>query len=219
MSALRVAPHLRITVAVLVMFGCIAFPEAARAAAPRLIIFFGNPLERAVVLRDWDENGELLAALQRGRRVRPADIKQRPSVVFALFWSPSSLDQLRRGEPVEALLRGPSVQRGRFYPAFDVRKGAIELPLPGPRYRTVPPDALAILMRNGVPVRIGEKRAGSWRWWIAAAFAASIGGALAFIAVGARSRSRLSQRRASRVSASGDRTGHQGRTRGPQRPA
>ncbi len=131
----------------------------AHAAAPRLILVYGDLIGQPVLLSDWHDNLFVLAADERA--AEPADLTARPSLELALFWSPEWDHLIRAGYSPESFPPEQASQRGRFYPAIEENPAllAIEAPRDGTavgwvgwRVQRVRPEGLAVLARHGIPV-------------------------------------------------------------------
>jgi len=72
-----------------------------------------------------------------------------------MFWGPGWNDYVRQGKDPKALRPGQSDQTGRFYPAYHGRPALLDLGWAGGWPRHVPPVALAVLKRFGVPIVVG----------------------------------------------------------------
>lgn len=119
---------------------------SANAAAPRYILVSGPGLTRPVLMDDWQENGELLAALSHEPLAPRARLRDRPRYDLALFWGWT--DAQRPVRPSDAN------QHGWFYPAHGRLRAVVDLQVDGRRVpRLALPSVLEILKRHGVPIR------------------------------------------------------------------
>ena len=132
------------------------FAGSAHAAAPRIIIFSGKPLAQPVVISDWQAIFRVFEQLVPARaRVAPrAELAGRPRLKVSMFWGPRWIDYLHEGKRASALRPGQADQSGSFYPAWRGRGALIDLSGAGQSPRVVPPEALAILKRCGVPTGV-----------------------------------------------------------------
>ncbi len=71
-----------------------------------------------------------------------------------MFWGPQWSEYLSSGHPASALRPRQADQFGSFYPAWRGRPAVIDLPWAGRWPRPLSTQALAILRRSGVPIRL-----------------------------------------------------------------
>lgn len=141
----------------------------ALAAAPRLIMVSGASLERPVLLSDWDEAAELYWSFSfDGTAADPASLEGRPSLRLGLFWDSHVWDPYVRQGRLGELRPEQANQVGRFYPAVGDEPALVDVPGYGQWPKIADAQALKILERHGVPVRlvlrVSESSAG-WGWW------------------------------------------------------
>jgi hypothetical protein len=125
---------------------------SARAAAPRIVILSGGPLPRQVVIANWRDIFVLTQSVSgSGSPIRRSQLARRPRIVYSMFWGPSWIEYLDSGSDPAALRPADADQTGSFYPAWNGRPAAIDLPWAAGTWPcTVPPRGLAILRRYGV---------------------------------------------------------------------
>jgi hypothetical protein len=122
-----------LTVAVVAAIGS----GTAQAAAPRAIAMSGGPLGHSVVLKHWPQIFALVESVNsHGKPLAARVLTGRPRIRMAMHW-------LSADDPP---------QIGFFYPAWKGRVAAMNLPWAGKWPKSVPPRALAILTRHGIPV-------------------------------------------------------------------
>src|SRR5713226_4809934 len=80
------------------LFTGIVFAKYADAAAPRLIMVYGSPLTKPVVLSDWRENLEFMASITQQSSVTPEELRRRPYLKLALFWGPEWARYVEEGK-------------------------------------------------------------------------------------------------------------------------
>lgn len=131
------------------------FAGSAHAAAPRIVIFSGKPLPRQVVISNWPLIFRVVELVLPARVARRAELAGRPRIKVSMFWGPRWVDFLNEGKRASALRPGHADQSGSFYPAWRGRPALIDLGWAGLWPRVVPPMALAILKRFGVPTELG----------------------------------------------------------------
>ena len=126
----------------------------AAAAAPRLLMIYGGPLAKPVILDNWAENGSVFG--DEMPTIKPADLEGRPYLKLALFGGPRWRDYVDAGKPLDALRPEDANQHGRFYPPFGGAAPLITLDsIPGPGWpvRRVEPRGIAMLVRHDIPMR------------------------------------------------------------------
>jgi hypothetical protein len=169
---------------VLVAVAVLALAPAAGAAAPRVIMITGAPLDEPVFLSNHGENLELMAAFQRGaeidegRVVDPKELRARPYLELWLFWGDTTWEPYVREGRLAELGPEQANQYGRFYPAFGGRNAIMNLDVPGSRKATK--GLLEILAAHGIPTRAtaptrtdeAESSNATWPWIVAAALVA-----------------------------------------------
>jgi len=138
-----------VLVGVSVVAGVLVLASGASAAAPRYIMVTGPGLRQPVLLDDWWENLDFMAAVGHGPSVRASQLTRRPRFLVSLFWSADVWTQPPTSPE-------GSEQRGWFYPAYGKRRAALELVRSsgslGTR-RLATTELLTILFRHGVPTR------------------------------------------------------------------
>jgi hypothetical protein len=139
--------------------GSLVFASEASAAAPRYILFSSRALPHPVLLDDWSENLDFLAAISTAPRVRAAELRHRPRFLASLFWSSDVWPEPPRSPE-------GADQRAWYYPAFGRRSAAFEIERSssflGLQPRRATASFLAILARHRIPGRcamLGEKLA------------------------------------------------------------
>jgi hypothetical protein len=143
---------MRTLVTSLAVIALLVSATAASAAAPRIVIFSGGPLERQIVVSDWRAIFAVTQSMVAARAAAPAQVAHRPSLRVSMFWGPGWNEYLREGKDPKALRPGQSDQTGRFYPAYHDRPALMDLGWADRWPRHVPPVALSLLKRFGVPV-------------------------------------------------------------------
>jgi hypothetical protein len=126
----------------------------AQASAPRLVMISGAPLASQVLLSDWGEIATLTELLSSGPAA-PSDPRgDRPSLQLAMFWNAGLWESYVRDGRLGTLRPEQADQFGRFYPAVPGRPALVDLPWDGTWPKRVSPEALAILVRHGVPTQL-----------------------------------------------------------------
>jgi hypothetical protein len=143
---------MRKLVALVAVVWCLVGVEAASAAAPRIVIFSGAPLDHQIVVTDWHAIFAVTQATVSAPAVARRRLAARPSVRISMFWGPVWNDYLRHGGDPNALRPAQADQVGRFFPAHQGRAAVLDLPWAGRWPRRVPPAALTVLKRFGIPV-------------------------------------------------------------------
>ncbi len=140
------------------LFTGIVFAKHADAAAPRLIMVYGSPLRKPVILGNWRENLEFMSSITQQSSVTPEELRRRPYLRLALFWGPEWAQYVEEGKPIDKLRPEQANQQGRFYPAVGHASPVVTLDMPpgsvGPSWRQVREGGIRILLRYGIPVRL-----------------------------------------------------------------
>ncbi len=149
-------------VAGVVLLALLPSTTPALAAAPRVMLVYGPPLTRSIILQDWDENLRLMQAVAEDAAATSQELKQRPFLSVALFWGMSWGQYLQQGKPLAVFRPERANQCARFYPAYGRAHPLwVFRSIPGPYaslIRRVSPAGIAILARYGVPVRLAVGR-------------------------------------------------------------
>jgi hypothetical protein len=168
MSTTRIRTALSVTS--LLAVGLLLTPSATSRtmAAPRIVMFYGEPLPAAVYLTDWAELGHLQTLLSYGETYETSKLRDRPYLKVAMFWGSDWNDYLEQGRSVTALAPAEARQHGRLYlgskevPAVFIDSfvsnalGTPPAPMPLTlaqfgRARIVWKEAIEILFKRGVP--------------------------------------------------------------------
>lgn len=145
MTAARSVRLLVVTLVVVGLMGISQLSEPAIAAAPRSIVVEGPLLGGAVLLDDWEENFELIAAIETAREHRSSQVAvdpSRPRLDLLYYWLNSV-----SAEASAAKLGSPQA-RVPFWPATADQNALIG-------GYSAPDTALEILGRHGIPTHIG----------------------------------------------------------------
>lgn len=161
----------------------------ALAAAPRLIMISGNPLAEPILLSDTNEVVELYGSFFRSSPVGRASLQGRPSLRLGLFWDNSLWEPYVRDGRLGELRPDQANQVGRFYPAVGDEPALVDVPGYGQWPKLADAQALRILERHGVPVRL-DSGGGMPAAWIAAGAAGLVSAALAVVSMRRRVRTR-----------------------------
>jgi hypothetical protein len=143
---------MRKLIAFVAVVSCLLAVDAASAAAPRIVIFSGAPLEHQIVVSDWRAIFAVTQATASAPAVPRRRLAARPSLRVSMFWGPGWNDYVRQGRDPNALRPAQADQVGRFFPAHHGRGALLDLPWAGRWPRRVPPAALSVLKRFGIPV-------------------------------------------------------------------
>jgi len=131
------------------------------AAAPRLLIVYGPPLTRPVILDDWQENLTLMLAATDNAGISADALQGRPYVRLAFFWGPEWAQYVDAGKPLSALRPEQGNQHGRFYPAVG-NEGPIltfddRLATPA-NVRRLDQTGVSVLAHHGIPTHYPAPR-------------------------------------------------------------
>jgi hypothetical protein len=153
-----------LTIAVVALLLVAAWPgQRALAIGPTVIIFYGEPLKKQVVIsgRDITLFGDLTHPLP------PMPTSGRTFITVALFWGLAS-NPAGNGVPIAELTPAMASQHGRYYPATATQPAAIMMTTTAKGIAQPPPDAsrgttpfvwggplpveaVALLKRLGIP--------------------------------------------------------------------
>jgi hypothetical protein len=160
-------------------------PATADAAAPRIIMVTGPPLESAAFLSDHGENSRFMSAVAAGREIDegrvidPKELRARPYLELWLFWGDDLWEPYVRNGRLDALRAEQANQSGRYYPAYEGRPAVISIPLSAVGTRRPTRPALRILAGHDIPARLEAAASrgpdGSPPWlWIGAGASATL---------------------------------------------
>ena len=148
----------RLIVAALALLVVATSTTAAIAAGPRVILVYGPPLAKPIVLYNWAENEQLMGAAADAATIKPAELKGRPYLNMALFWGSGWGQYVKHSKPLGVLRPDHANQCVRFYPAYGAASPLMVFDsILGPYTsltHVVRPEGIAILARHGVPVRL-----------------------------------------------------------------
>ena len=123
-----------------------------RFAAPEIIIFHGDPLEKPIVVASWTENHYLLLSNVPQEPVPPgrASIAERPVIKLALFWGSEWRAYAQSPARLATLSPARANQMGEYLPAVPGFRAMIRVgSIAGP----VSDSGLAVLRRHAIPTR------------------------------------------------------------------
>lgn len=151
----------RVVLWALVLSGAISLVAVAAgdAAAPQLVLVYGDLLPERVVLADWEENARFMDSIVSEVEESPDDLDDRHFLHLAFFWGEAWAEALAGGELPVNLAPEQANQHGKFYPATEDRVALVWLEsVPGSPagLRRVAPDGIAILKDHGVPVQVED---------------------------------------------------------------
>jgi hypothetical protein len=149
-------------VASAVLIALLSSTTPVLAAAPRVMLVYGPPLTRPVMLQNWDENLRLMQAVTEDATATSRELKHRPFLSVALFWGMYWGQYLQHGKPLAVFRPERANQCAWFYPAYGrARPLWVFRSVPVASVlliRRVSPTGIAILARHGVPVRLAVGR-------------------------------------------------------------
>lgn len=133
------------------------------AKGPAVMIVYGSPLAKMVVLSNARENAQFAFATRDGLSIMYSHLKGRPFLHVAMFWGAEWTQYKRHHQRLTRLRTVRANQFGRFYPAYGSAPALFAFDsIPGPYtslVRRVGPAGLAVLARHGVPIRLPLKTA------------------------------------------------------------
>jgi len=135
-----------------------ALTSPALAKGPRILMVYGSPLAKPIIVNNWANNEKLMFAITDDMSVQHAHLRGRPYFRLALFWRETWDQYMKHHKPSTALHPNQADQFARFYPAYGASRPLFVLDsIPGPYtslVRRIRPAGLAVLRRYGVPVRL-----------------------------------------------------------------
>ena len=134
----------------------------ALAAAPRIMMVYGAPLVKPVVVSNWSDNATIMVAAHESSSLIHARLTGRPSLRVAMFWGLHWMRYMQHHKPLAAVHPTQADQFARFYPAYGTAPALFVLDsIPGPYtslIRRVGRTGLAVFARYGIPVRLPVRR-------------------------------------------------------------
>lgn len=133
-------------------------PGAVSAASPRIMMFYGHGLAKAVVLSNWRDTSVVIRDMGEAPRWMHPRLRGRPSFRVAMFWGPEWMRYMSRHRSAANVRPSQANQFARFYPAHGSAQPLFVFDsIPGPYntlIRVVGRFALSVLAQHGVPVRL-----------------------------------------------------------------
>ncbi len=134
----------------------------ALAAAPPIMMVYGAPLVKPVVVSNWGDNATIMVATSDSSSMAHARLTGRPSLRVAMFWGLHWMRYMQHHKPLAAVHPTQADQFARFYPAYGTAPALFVLDsIPGPYtslIRRVGRTGLAVFARYGIPVRLPVRR-------------------------------------------------------------
>jgi len=151
-----------ILLGVLLVVALATSTSTALAAAPRIMMVYGAPLTKPVVVSNWGDNATIMVATSDSSSMVRARLKGRPSLRVAMFWGLYWMRYMQHHKPLTAVHPTQANQYARFYPAYGTAPALFVFDsIPGPYtslIRRVGRMGLAVFTRYGVPVRLPVRR-------------------------------------------------------------
>jgi hypothetical protein len=130
----------------------------ALAKGPRIMMVYGTPLVRPIVISNWRDTAELMIATNDSMSTSHARLQGRPSLHVAMFWGMQWVHYMQQHKSLAALRPRQADQFARLYPAYGTAPALFVFDsIPGPYtslIRRIGPQGLAVLARDGIPVRL-----------------------------------------------------------------
>lgn len=146
----------------LILAALAATTVPALAKGPRIMMVYGAPLTRPVVLSNWRDNATVMFATSDSSSFVHAKLTGRPSLRVAMFWGLYWMRYMQHQKPLAAVHPAQADQFARFYPAYGSTPALFVFDsIPGPYtslIRRVGAAGLAVLARYGIPVRLPVRR-------------------------------------------------------------
>ncbi len=133
----------------------------ALAKGPRIMLVYGAPLAKPVVMSNWRDNATVMFAAADSTSVMHANLAHRPSLRVAMFWGLHWMRYMRHHRPLRNVRPAEADQFARFYPAYGTRPALFVFDsIPGPYtslIRRIHAAGLRVLARYGIPIRLPER--------------------------------------------------------------
>jgi hypothetical protein len=130
----------------------------ALAKGPTIMMVYGRPLAKTIIVSNMRDTGEFMVAANDARSVPHANLKGRPYFRVAMFWDIRWAHYMQQHKRLAALSPRQADQFARLFPAYGSAPALFVFDsIPGP-YRSlirgIGPRGLAVLARDGIPVRL-----------------------------------------------------------------
>lgn len=134
----------------------------AFAKGPRIMMIYGPPLAKPVLVSNWSDNATIMVAAHESASLANTRLTGRPSLRVAMFWGLHWMRYMQHHKPLAAVHPTQADQFARFYPAYGTAPALFVFDsIPGPYtslIRRVGRMGLAVFARYGVPVRLPVRR-------------------------------------------------------------
>lgn len=151
-----------ILLAVLLVVALATSTVPALAKGPRIMMIYGTPLAKPVVVSNWSDNATIMFAAHESASLIHARLTGRPSLRVAMFWGLHWMRYMQHHKPLAAVHPTQADQFARFYPAYGTAPALFVFDsIPGPYTSLVcrvGQKGLAVFARYGVPVRLPVRR-------------------------------------------------------------
>jgi hypothetical protein len=121
------------------------------AAAPHIMLFQGELLDRPIAMSDWQENHIVMGSLSEEGAAKDEVLTDRQYIDVALFWGPKWFEYKTSGGSVNALTHAQANQKARLYLARGDSAPVLVFEGKAPRY--VGPEGVRVLTQHGVPLK------------------------------------------------------------------
>ena len=139
---------------------------SAKAAAPKVIMFYGGVLSKPIILNNWSENLSFMIATDKQVSISEKELKDSPSIEVAFFWGPKWVQYIEEGKPLDQLNPKEAEQHGRYYPATKKGERAVIVMDRLPSFlenqteqREISTHGIEILKKHKVPVVLPRRPA------------------------------------------------------------
>ena len=134
----------------------------ALAAAPPIMMVYGAPLVKPVVVSNWGDNATIMVAAHESSSLIHTRLTGRPSLRVAMFWGLHWMRYMQHHKPLAAVHPTQADQFARFSPAYGTAPALFVFDsIPGPYTSLicrVGAPGLAVFARYGIPVRLLVRR-------------------------------------------------------------
>lgn len=151
-----------ILLAVLLLVALTTSTELALAKGPRIMMVYGAPLTKPVVVSNWSDNATIMFAVPDSSSIMHSTLTHRPFLRVAMFWGLYWMRYMQHHKPLAAVHPAQADQFARLYPAYGSAPALFVFDsIPGPYtslVRRIGPNGLATLARYGIPLRLPVRR-------------------------------------------------------------
>jgi hypothetical protein len=108
----------------------------------------GSPLEKPIIMSDWQENHQIMMSLSEEGAASQEDLTSRDFLDISMFWGPEWLEYKAKGGSLDSLTQKKANQRARLYLARGDSQPILVFEGKAPRY--VGSEGVRVLAQHGV---------------------------------------------------------------------